>query len=131
MFVDYEYYTGFFAGSLVPAEDFSQLEREAERFLGYITQKKYLSVTDPETITSVKQALCAAVEAVYSLNQQYANIPAGVTSETTDGHSVSFAHVDTMKLTQLGETLMYDVFVRELCCTELLYQGVSEYDDQS
>ena len=131
MFVDYGYYTDSFVGSLVPAEEFSPLEREAERLLGYVTHKKYLSVTNEEVITSVKNALCGATEAVYELNRQYAKVPAGVTSETTDGYSVSFAHVDTPKLIQLRRKLMYDVFVQELYYTGLLYQGVNGYDDES
>lgn len=131
MFVDYAYYTDSFAGSLVPAEEFSPIEREAERLLSYITQKKYLSVTNEEAITSVKNALCGAVEAVYDLNQQYANVPAGVTSETTDGHSVSFAHIDQPKLIQQRRKLMYDIFAQELYYTGLLYQGVYGYDDES
>lgn len=129
MFADYAYYTDSFAGSLVPAEEFDPLERDAERLLGYITQKKYLSVTDEESITSVKNALCGAVEAVYELNQQYAGIPPGVASETTDGHSVSFTHTDLSKIIQQRKKLMYDIFSQELFYTGLLYQGVSVYDD--
>ena len=129
MFVDHEYYTVSFAGSLVPAEEFAPLERDAERLLGYVIQKKYLLVTDEEAVTSVKNALCGAVEAVYELNQQYVNVPAGVTSETTDGHSVSFAHFETSKLIQQRRKIMYDIFSQELYYTGLLYQGVNGYDD--
>lgn len=129
MFVDHEYYTVSFAGSLVPAEEFAPLERDAERLLGYVSQKKYLLVTDEEAVTSIKKALCGAVEAVYELNQQYANIPAGVVSETTDGHSVSFTHTDISKIIQQRKKLMYDIFSQELFDTGLLYQGVSVYDD--
>lgn len=131
MFVDYEYYSGSFAGSLVPAEEFDALERMAERLLGYISQKRYLSVTKEETVTSVKNALCGAIEAAYELNQPYADIPAGVTSETTDGHSVSFVHVDPSKKLQQSRKAMYDIFTQELYYTGLLYQGVNGYDDES
>ena len=131
MFVDYEYYTGSFAGSLVPAEEFDALERKAERLLGYVTQKKYLSATGEETVTTIKKALCGAVEAAYELNQPYADIPAGITSETTDGHSVSFARIDQSKLNQQSKREMYDIFAQELYYTGLLYQGVYGYDDES
>lgn len=101
------------------------IERDAERLLGYITQKQYASVSDPETVVTVKNALCSAVEAAYRFNQQFANIPSGITSETTDGHSVSFAHVDQSKQSQQSKREMYDVFAQELYHTGLLYQGVS------
>ena len=125
MFVDYEYYIDSFAGTLVPAEEFSALEHEAERLLGYVTQKKYLAVSDAETVTSVKKALCGAVEAVCSLNREYKDIPAGVSSESTDGHSVTFVKTDSAVLNQQRKKLMYDIFVQELFDTGLLYQGVS------
>lgn len=131
MFVDYDYYANSFAGKMISAEEFLSLERDAERLLGYITRKQYSSVTNADVITSVKNALCGAAEAVQELNQQYADVPAGITSETTDGHSVSFAHVDPTKLIQQRRRVMYDVFAQELYYTGLLYQGVSGYDDES
>lgn len=125
MFVDYEYYIESFAGSLVPAEDFPRLEFTAERLLSYITQRKYLSVADEGVISSIKNAICGAVEAAHDLTEPYADIPTGIASETTDGHSVSFASVDRSKLKKQCEKLMYDVFAQELYYTGLLYQGVS------
>ena len=107
------------------------IERDAERLLGYITQNRYASINNPDMVVAVKNALCGAVEVVYRCNQQYADIPAGVTSETTDGHSVSFAHVDQSKQSQQSKREMYDVFAQELYHTGLLYQGVSCYDDES
>lgn len=131
MFVEYTYYTDSFAGSLIPAEEFSPLEREAERLLGYITQKKYLTESRSETIITVKNALCSAVEEAYELNLQYANIPLGIKSESTDGHSVTFDRPDPSNLTKQRRKLMYDIFAQELFYTGLLYQGVSGYDDES
>lgn len=124
MFVDYGYYTDSFAGSLVPAEEFAPLEREAERLLGYITNKRYFEVSDAATVKVIKNSLCSAIEEAYEIDQQYANIPAGVTSETTDGHSVTFAKVDQASMVQQRKKIMYDVFAQDLFDTGLLYQGV-------
>ena len=124
MYVDFEYYTNSFAGTAVPAEEFTTIERDAERYLNYVTQEQYLNVTEAEVIVKIKNALCAAVEAVHAYSQEYSNIPSGVTSETTDGHSVSFAKVDPSKMVLQKRRLMYDVFAQELFSTGLLYQGV-------
>ena len=61
---------------------------------------------------------------VYSYDQEYSNIPSGVTSETTDGHSVTFAKVDPSKMDLQKRRVMYDIFVQDLFSTGLLYQGV-------
>ena len=106
------------------------LEKRAERYLGYITNKRYLEPADPETILVIKKALCSAIEEVYELDQQYADIPAGISSETTDGHSVTFAQVDPSKLKEQRERVMYDVFAQELFYTGLLYQGVYGCDNE-
>ena len=124
MFVDYGYYTDSFAGSLVPAEEFAPLEREAERLLGYITNKRYLEVNDSATVTTIKNSICSAIEEAYEIDQQYVNIPAGVTSETTDGHSVTFAKVDQASIAQQRKKIMYDILTQDLFDTGLLYQGV-------
>lgn len=123
MYVDFEYYTNSFAGTSVPAEEFTTIERDAERYLSYVTQEQYLDATEEKEIVKIKNALCAAVEAVYAYSQEYSNIPSGVTSETTDGHSVTFAKVDPSKMVQQKRRLMYDVFAQELFSTGLLYQG--------
>lgn len=123
MYVDFEYYTNSFAGTTVPAEEFATIERDAERYLSYVTQEQYLDVTEEKVIVKIKNALCAAVEAVNAYSQEYSNIPSGITSETTDGHSVTFAKVDPSKMVQQKRCLMYDIFAQELFSTGLLYQG--------
>ena len=125
MFVDYSYYANTFAETLVPAEVFPAIEREAERYLKYITRGSYAASDNPDTTATVKNSLCAAIEAVYSFNQEYKDIPAGIASESTDGHSVTFVKVDAAQMAQRRQQIMYDIFVQELFDTGLLYQGVS------
>lgn len=126
MFIDYEYYSAnSSAGSLIPAEDFPTIEAEVERFLKYVTQGKYSLVTDLATVSAVKTALCVAADSLYALNQEFKDIPSGIASESTDGHSVTFVKSDASKMAQQRKRLMYDAFVQELFDTGLLYQGVS------
>lgn len=125
MFVDYSYYLNTFAGMPIPAEVFHALEREAERYLKYITRGAYADSDDPDTVTAVKNALCAAIEAIYSFDQEYKDIPAGISSESTDGHSVTFVKNDADQMSKRRQQIMYDIFVQELFDTGMLYQGVS------
>lgn len=119
MYADYGYYTNSFAGTLIPAEEFSSLANKAERFIDYLTMHRIEDVTD-----SVKNAVCAAAEAVYEIQKQYANIPQGVKSENTDGYSVTFADFDIEKFKQQEKSVMYDAITQELSGTGLLYRGV-------
>ena len=124
MFVDYSFYTDSFAGTLVPAEEYPAAEAETERYLKYVTEGRYAEVTDAETIASVKRAICAGAEALYSFHQEYKDIPSGVASESTDGHSVTFVKSDALQADQMKKSLMFDAFLQELFDTGLLYQGV-------
>lgn len=119
MYTDYSYYKNSFAGTLIPAEEFSSLANKAERFIDYLTMHRIEAVTD-----SVKNAVCAAAEAVYEIQKQYANIPQGVKSENTDGYSVTFADFDIEKFKQQEKSVMYDAIAQELSGTGLLYRGV-------
>lgn len=118
-YADYEYYITSFAGTLIPVKEFSSLANKAERYIDYLTMHRIKEVTD-----SVKNAVCAAAEAVYEVQQQYANIPQGVKSENTDGYSVTFADFDIEKFKQQEKSAMYDAISQELSGTGLLYQGV-------
>lgn len=118
-YADYAYYISSFAGTLIPAEEFYSLANKAERYVNYITMHRIKEVTD-----SVKNAVCAAAEALYEVHQQYANIPKGIKSENTDGYSVSYAEFDIEKFKQQEKTAMHNAIVQELSGTGLLYQGV-------
>lgn len=119
MYADYEYYKNSFAGTLIPAEEFSSLANKAERYVNYLTMHRITEVTD-----EVKNAVCAAAEAVYEIQRQYEGIPKGVKSENTDGYSVSYADFDIDKFRQQERQAMYEAVRQELCGTGLLYQGV-------
>lgn len=125
MFIDYSYYADTFAGTLVPAKNFPAIEQESERYLKYITRGRYAASDDPDISTAVKHALCAAIEAVYSFDLDYKDIPVGISSESTDGHSVTFVKTDASQMTQRRQQIMYDIFAQELFDTGMLYQGVS------
>lgn len=120
MYANIDYYRNSFVGTLVPAEDFTLLSIKAERYLDYITQHRIKNIT-----AEVKNAVCAAVEALYEHQQQFANIPQGIKSENTDGYSVTFRNMDVKEIQEQQKQIMLDAFVQELSDTGLLYQGVT------
>lgn len=119
MYADYAYYTESFAGTELSAEDFDSLASKAQRFLNYVTQHKIIDVTD-----SVKNAVCAAAEALNTVNRQYADIPNGIKSENTDGYSVTYYDQNEVKLITEQNEAMLEAITQELSGTGLLYQGV-------
>ena len=58
MYADYAYYKDSFGGDLT-AEEFNRYARKAERFLNYVIMGEI-----PEVTEQVKNAVCAAAEAV-------------------------------------------------------------------
>lgn len=119
MYADYAYYTESFAGTKLSAEDFYIQARKAERFIDYVTQHRITEATN-----AVKNAVCAAAEALNDLNRQYVDIPNGIKSENTDGYSVTYSDFEISKLREEENDAMLDAITRELSGTNLLYQGV-------
>ena len=119
MYADFDYYANSFAGTLIPAEEFSSFASKAERYVDYVTCHRITDVTD-----RAKNAVCAAAEALYEVHRQYANVPKGVKSENTDGYSVTFSDFDIETFREQEKKAMYDAVEQELSGTGLLYQGV-------
>ncbi|SCX29599.1 hypothetical protein SAMN02910436_02487 [Ruminococcaceae bacterium P7] len=119
MYADYTFYTESFAGTKISAEEFPSLAAEAERFLDYVTQHR---ISEP--IDVVKNAVCAAAEALLEVNQRYANLPGGIKSENTDGYSVTYTEADASEIRSQQQEAMLEAIMFELSGTDLLYQGV-------
>lgn len=119
MYADYTYYSNEWAGTKIPASDFTEYARKAERLIKYITNNRITEVTD-----EVKNAVCAAAEAAYDIRQSVANVPQGIKSENTDGYSVTFKDADEETLLAKEQSAMLVVIEQELSTTGLLYRGV-------
>lgn len=119
MYVDYAYYKDSFGGTLA-AEEFNRYARKAERFLHYIVMGEIAEVTE-----QVKNAVCAAAEAVAEIREGVQNIPQGIKSESTDGYSVTYNNdYNADELADREKRAMYKAIKQELSGTGLLYQGV-------
>lgn len=118
MYADYAYYKDSFGGTLT-AEEFNHYARKAERFLNYVIMGEIVDVTE-----QIKNAVCAAAEAVAEIRASVANIPQGIKSENTDGYSVTYKDYNTDELAEREKRAMYKAIKQELSGTGLLYQGV-------
>lgn len=94
MYADYAYYKDSFGGDLT-AEEFNRYARKAERFLNYVIMGEI-----PEVTEQVKNAVCAAAEAVAEIRGGVANIPQGIKSESTDGYSVTYKDYNADELAE-------------------------------
>ena len=113
MYADYAYYKDSFGGTLA-AEEFNRYARKAERFLNYVIMGEI-----PEVTEQVKNAVCAAAEAVAEIREGVANIP-----QSTDGYSVTYKDYNADELADRERRAMYKAIKQELSGTGLLYQGV-------
>lgn len=118
MYADYAYYKDSFGGTLA-AEEFNRYARKAERFLNYVIMREI-----PEVTEQVKNAVCAAAEAVAEIREGVANIPQGIKSESTDGYNVTYKDYNAEELAEREKRAMYKAIKQELSGTGLLYQGV-------
>lgn len=118
MYADYAYYKDSFGGDLT-AEEFNRYAHKAERFFNYVVMGKISDVTEP-----VKNAVCAAAEAVAEIRESVQNIPQGIKSESTDGYSVTYKDYNAEELAEREKRAMYKAIKQELSDTGLLYQGV-------
>ena len=118
MYADYAYYKDSFGGTLA-AEEFNRYARKAERFLNYVIMGEISEVTE-----QVKNAVCAAAEAVAEIREGVANIPQGIKSESTDGYNVTYKDYNADDLADREKRAMFKAIRQELYNTGLLYQGV-------
>ena len=89
MYVDFEYYTSVYGGSMLTEQDFARAERDAEDYIRYLTYLNGDIFADTAQADTIKCAVCAAAEACYAASteqQQGGNVK----SENKDGMSVSF-----------------------------------------
>lgn len=117
MYADYAYYKDSFGGALT-AEEFNRYARKAERFLNYVVMGKISEVTEP-----VKNAVCAAAEAVAEIREGVANIPQGIKSESTDGYSVTYKDYNADELAEREKRAMYKAIKQELAAQVFYIRG--------
>lgn len=89
MYVDFEYYSTMFSGSVLTAETFPKAEQEAETYIRYLTYLNGDIFADKAQADAIKGAVCAAADVYYAAVRESSE-GGNVKSESKDGLSVSF-----------------------------------------
>lgn len=112
--VSYQFYTQIYHGQL-SENDFQALSMQAAAYVDDLTMGRASGTLTEDEAQRVDLALCAVVEAMHTAQEL-----GGVTAQTNDGVSVSYA-ADYTKAT--GQHIR-DAAVIYLAQTNLLYRGV-------
>lgn len=110
MYVDFEYYSGVFSGSVLTAETFQKATQEAETYIRYLTYLNGDIFADTAQADAIKGAVCAAADAYYTAVRETAE-GGNVKSESKDGLSASFvvARKDGETADDYAKHCMYQV----------------------
>ncbi len=90
MYVDFEYYSGVFGGTVLKEGLFLKYEREAETYIQYLTYLNGDIFKDAAHADSIKSAVCTAADACYMAEKEQKQQGGNLKSESKDGVSVSF-----------------------------------------
>jgi len=128
MYVTFEYYTSTFGGTEIPEASFIKYERKARVFLDNVTFNR-LQLDNTLVTESVKNAICEIMDSNYKLDAKEAETDGNlISSETVDGHSITYAISDIDKnevdKSQLNKFKYYNIAREYLGNTGLLYRGI-------
>ncbi len=141
-YIDYEYYSNTFGGSLIPEEEFEKMATKASNAVRLRIFNR--DITGNES--AVKNCTCEVAEIIYKNNQlksnyqeMIENISSGnsagiVTSEKVGDYSVSKASLSMSELKDLCsdselQAQINDEISSSLLFTGLLYQGMDYVRD--
>ncbi len=130
MYVDFEYYSSVFNGSVLSERTFPQAEQEAETYIRYLTYLNGNIFADAVHTDSVKRTVCAAADVCYTARQEQEQ-GGNLKSESKDGVSVSFvvARKDNETVEQYLKRCMYQVIRPRLLPTGWLSRKAGGRND--
>ena len=129
-YIDYQYYSVTFGGTLIPQTNFNKIATEASNIVRNAIMNK--DITGFET--QVKTATCLVAESVYNqtlkknkINNVISGTDSIVTSEKVGDYSRTLANVSTSELESLIKDTSKEIdgiLQDYLLMTGLLYNGV-------
>ncbi|MCR0259979.1 MAG: hypothetical protein ACLUQK_03355 [Clostridium sp.] len=116
-YTTYEFYTRDFYGDMIPQESFSKYELKARFELDRYTfgRVKGLPIT-----TVIEQCMCELMEYLFANDHRAKGN--GISSESTDGHSVTFKDEKTVSV--INKELR-QIVSKHLAGTGLMYRGIT------
>ena len=126
-YVDFEYYTNTFEGSLIPEDSFDKKALEASRKVNYFTSGKIEEVND-----DIKDATCSIAELLYNqeiLKDKVTNVNSTEkSSETVGPWSVTYANNTQYQSNQILTDKQINSSAYQICKeyldSKLLFRGV-------
>lgn len=116
MYVDFDYYSESYGGSLISSADFGYYERKAESYINAVT---FGRVSADSLTDDIKDAVCDVSEMFFRAGKNpSAN---GITSEKIGDYSVSYGGVTSGN--PEFKSLLYAAVKLRLGNTGLLYRG--------
>lgn len=116
-YATFDNYTKDFFGDNIPEESFSKYEYKARIELDRFTFGRLKGLKDIPS--EVKRCICEMAEYLYNESQLAKNN--GISSESTDGYSVTYRKEKSSNA--IGKEL-YQIAVKHLSMTGLMYRGI-------
>lgn len=115
-YTTYEFYTKDFFGDLIPKESFSKYELKARFELDRYT---FGRIKGMQVSSDIEHCMCELMGYLYAENHRVKGN--GISSESTDGHSVTFK--DDKPISVINKELR-QIVSKHLASTGLMYKGV-------
>lgn len=125
-YVDFDYYSKEYNGTLIPKESFDKMSVEASQKINYFTQNRI--VEEKEVI---KYTTCLIADEIMK-NENLKNTISNdkeVASESVGPHSVSYVNKATIQKEQIKDYITLNRCLYNICLenlpNELMYRGIN------
>lgn len=125
-YIDYDYYSKEYNGTLIPKESFDKMSVEASQKVDYFTQHRIVEETKV-----IKYTTCLIADEIMK-NENLKNTISNdkeVASESVGPHSVSYVNKATIQKEQIKDNITLNRCLYNICLenlpNELMYRGIN------
>lgn len=125
-YVDFDYYSKEYNGTLIPEKSFSKISVEASQKINYFTQNRIVEETEV-----IKYTTCLIADEIMK-NENLKNTISNdkeVASESVGPHSVSYVNKATIQKEQIKDDITLNRCLYNICLenlpNELMYRGIN------
>lgn len=127
-YVDFDYYSKEYNGTLIPEKSFPKISVEASQKINYFTQNRIVEETEV-----IKYTTCLIADEIMK-NENLKNTISNdkeVASESVGPHSVSYVNKATIKKEQIKDNITLNRCLYNICLenlpNELMYRGINVF----
>lgn len=125
-YVDFDYYSKEYNGTLIPEKSFPKISVEASQKINYFTQNRIVEETKV-----IKYTTCLIADEIMK-NENLKNTISNdkeVASESVGPHSVSYVNKATIQKEQIKDNIALNRCLYNICLenlpNELMYRGIN------